>query len=204
VDTLLDTGGLVDWPHVIKLCTRFGIDLFFTSIVVYGVYFRLYRAREFAFTFLIFNIITFSLCELLRQVPTELGFALGLFAVFGILRYRTEAIRMRDLTYLFIVIGLAIVNGVANEYVDLAELLLVNGVIVGVTAMEVLPTRRTHEATPMLYDNLGLLRPGFTDELYADVARRTGLKVVRLEVNRIDMLREAAEVTVHYRIAEES
>ena len=115
MEYIFGTGEFVDWPDFIKLLTRLGIDLAITSIVVLAVYYRQYRSREFAFTYFIFNIITFSLCVLLRKVPMELGFALGLFAVFGMLRYRTEEIRMRDLTYLFIVIGLGILNGVANR-----------------------------------------------------------------------------------------
>jgi len=199
VEELFGTGELFDAADFIKLCARLGVDLLFTAIVIYGVYYRLYRGREFAFTYLIFNIITFSLCVLLRKVPMELGFALGLFAVFGMLRYRTEEIRMRDLTYLFIVIGLGILNGVANKKVSLFELLLVNGVITVVTLLELRPGSRSQGATPMLYDNLRLLQPGHRGELHADVAARTGLDVIRVQVNRIDMLRDAAEITVYYR-----
>lgn len=200
---LFGTGELVNLSDLATLATRFGIDIFFTSIIVFGVYYRLYRGREFAFTYLIFNVITFSLCVLLRRVPMELGFALGLFAVFGMLRYRTEEIRMRDLTYLFIVIGLGIMNGVANSSISLAELLVVNGLICGVTAFELLPNSRSHATTPMLYDNLRLLRPGNTAELHADIRNRTGLEVLRVQVNRIDMIRDAAEVMVYYRIGDE-
>jgi hypothetical protein len=199
VEALFGTGQLADWPDFLKLCTRFGIDLLFASVIVYKVYFRLYGGREFAFTYMVFNIITFSLCVLLRKVPMELGFALGLFAVFGMLRYRTEEIRMRDLTYLFIVIGLGILNGVANKKISLLELLAVNSVIMGITLLELRQGARRHGSTPMLYDNLNLLRPGEQAALHADVAARTGLDVVKVQVNRIDMIRDAAEITVHYR-----
>jgi hypothetical protein len=199
VEAYFGTDQVVNWPDFIKLCTRFGVDLGFAGIVVYLVYFRLYGGREFAFTYMVFNIITFSLCALLRKVPMEIGFALGLFAVFGMLRYRTEEIRMRDLTYLFIVIGLGILNGVANKKVSLFELLAVNGVIVGITLLELRKNTRRHGSTPMLYDNLNLLRPGEQAALHADVAARTGLDVIKVQVNRIDMIRDAAEITVHYR-----
>jgi hypothetical protein len=198
VEEIFGTGKFIDYDDFAKLCTRLLLDLFFTGIVTFGVYYRLYRAREFAFTYLIFNIITFSLCVLLRKVPMELGFALGLFAVFGMLRYRTEEIRMRDLTYLFIVIGLGILNGVANKSISLVELLAVNGAICAVTAFELWPGSHAGH-TPMIYDNLALLRPGHRDELIADVSQRTGLDVVRVQVNRIDMIRDAAEITVYYK-----
>jgi hypothetical protein len=186
------------WDFV-KLVSRLGLDLVFTWIVVSLVYGRLYRNRELIFTYYLFNVITFTLCLLLRKVPMELGFALGLFAVFGILRYRTEEIRTRDLTYLFIVIGIAILNGVSNKKVSLAELVTVDAVIVGLTAaIELAPRHRSSGHAPVLYDNLALLHPGREAELHEDVGRRLGVQVVRVQVHRVDLLRDAAEITVHF------
>ena len=200
MNTLFGTEMLVDVEDLLKLVSRLGLNLIVTSVVVMGVYYRLYRNRDFVFTYYVFNVITFSLCVLLRKVPMELGFALGLFAVFGILRYRTEEIRMRDLTYMFIVIGIAILNAVANKKVSLAVLLVVNTVIVGVAlVIELQPTRRRETSTPMLYDSLELLQPGRTQELIADLTRRTGFEVTGVQVHRIDLLRDAAEITVSYR-----
>lgn len=193
------TDRFMDPGDFLRLVTRLSLDIGFASIVILVVYYRLYKNREFVFTYFIFNLITFSMCVLLRKVPMELGFALGLFAVFGILRYRTEEIRMRDLTYLFIMIGLGIINGVANKKVSTAELLLVNGTIVGITALLEMPrSARRYGSTPMLYDNLKLLQPNLRAELIADLMKRTGLEVVRVQVHRIDMLRDAAEITVFY------
>jgi hypothetical protein len=198
VNDILGTDTLIDLDFL-RLVVRLGIDLAFVSLVVLSVYFRLHRNREYVFTYFVFNIITFALCLLLRKVPIELGFALGLFAVFGILRYRTEPIRIRELTYLFIVIGLGILNGVANKKISLAELLAVNGVIVMATALlELYPRGRTERSTPFVYDNLALLRPGREAELLADLRARTGLEVVRVEVQRVDLLRDAAELVVHH------
>lgn len=202
MNELFGTDQLFDSGDFLKLVSRLGLDLAFASIVIAVVYYRLYRSREYVFTYYIFNVITFSMCVLLRKVPMELGFALGLFAVFGILRYRTEEIRMRDLTYLFIVIGLGIINAVANRKVSLVELLTVNAIIVAVTAaLELYPRGYRHGATPMLYDKLELLRPGQHAALLADLKARTGLDIVRVHVNRIDMLRDAAEITVSHRRA---
>ena len=182
-----------------RLLVRLGVDLFFVTFVVWFVYYRVYKNREFVFTYYVFNVITFSLCVLLRKVPMELGFALGLFGVFGILRYRTEQIRIRDLTYLFIVIGMALINAVANKKVSAAELLLVNVVICGMVALLELPRSvRNHGATPMIYDNLAMLKPGKEQALINDLSERTGMTVVRVEVHTIDFLRDAAEITVVY------
>ncbi len=188
-----------DSEDMIKLLLRFAIDMTFAGVVIKLVYHRLYQNREYVFTYFLFNIITFCMCMLLRKVPIELGFALGLFAVFGILRYRTEAIRIRDLTYLFIVIGLGILNSLSNKKISVAELMFVNMAIVGMTAvLELHPANRGRRSTPMFYDNLALLRPGREDDLHRDLRDRTGLAVVRVDVLRIDMLRDAAELTVFY------
>ena len=205
MNELFGTGALIDVEDFLKLITRLVLDLTFTSLIVVGIYYRLYRNREFVFTYFVFNVITFSMSVLLRKVPMELGFALGLFAVFGILRYRTEEIRMRDLTYMFIVIGVGIINAVSNKKISLAELLAVNMVIVGVAAIiELHPSGKHHGATPMLYDNLMLLQPGRDEELRQDLSQRTGLDVVRVQVHRIDLLRDAAEITVFYKGAKKS
>lgn len=187
----------VDKGDLIKLVSRAALDLLCVWLVASGIYARLYRdRRDYVFTYYLLNLITFSMCALLRKVPMELGFALGLFAVFGILRYRTEPIRMRDLTYLFVVIGLAILNAVANKKISFVEMIAVDALIVGATAViELAPRHRVHGETPVLYDNLGLLQPGREQELYADLAARTGLPVVAVRIHRIDLLRDAAEIT---------
>lgn len=199
MDDVIGMDGVVDWPDFLRLLARFALDLGFTAFIVVGVYYRLYRSREFVFTYFIFNIITFSLCVLLRKVPMELGFALGLFAVFGILRYRTEEIRMRDLTYLFIVIGLGILNAVANKKVSLFEVITVNAIIAGFTGgLELSKRSRAHGSTPILYDNLELLRPDRRTDLLADLSARTGSDVIRVQIHRIDLLRDAAEITIYF------
>ena len=182
-----------------KLASRLLFDLFFTCIVVLGVYVRRYGKTEYVFTYFMFNVITFTLCFLLRKVPIELGFALGLFAVFGILRYRTEPIRTRDLTYLFVVIGIAILNAVVNKKVSLAELLLVNGSIASVTViLEYLPFFRRDQTQSIVYDNMEIVRSGNMQALKDDLQVRTGLTVNKVHVDRIDLLRSTALLTIYF------
>jgi len=199
MNELLGTKMLIDTGDFFKLFARLMLNLFFATVVIRFVYYRLYKDREYLFTYYLFNVITFCLCLLLRKVPIELGFALGLFAVFGILRYRTEPIRIRDLTYLFICIGLAILNAVANKKVSLAELLLVNSIIVGLTVvLELRPGQQRSTAAPVFYDNLELLNPDRRDELIADIKQRTGFDVVSVSITSVDMLRDSAELKVFY------
>ena len=197
---MIGLGSLVGWEGLATLLARLTLDLAFTGVVTQLVYFRLYRNREHVFTCYLFNLVTICLCLLLRKGPAELGFGLTLFGVFGILRYRTEQIRSRDLTYLFIAIGIGIINGVADRNVSAAELLVVNGVIVTMTSLLELRLCGAPEvSTPMLYDRLALLQPGQEATLIADIASRTGLAVVRVETQRIDLLRDAAEITIYFR-----
>ncbi len=178
---------------------RLALDALATFIVVELVYARVHRRRDYVFTYALVNVITFSLSFMLGRVPVELGFALGLFAVFGILRYRTEAIRMRDLTYLFVVIGLGIVNAVGLEHIAILELAMVDALIAGSVVVLERPGRRERvEDRPMTYDKLELLRPGNEAALRADLETRTGLRVQHVTVDSIDLVREVASITVHY------
>jgi hypothetical protein len=199
--TLLGSDALVDWPSLVRLLSRLALDLVFAGMVIRMIYYPLYRNREYVFTYCLFNVITFCLCLLLRRMPSHLGLALALFGVFGILRYRTEQIRIRDLTYLFIVIGLGVLNAFGDGTVSVVELLVVNGVIVTLTAMLELGSRGGggERSTPMIYDQLELLRPGNEADLLSDLSTKLGRAVVRVEVNQFDLLRDAAELTVFYR-----
>ena len=191
---------VLDLAELAKLLLRFGINFAFATVVIRLVYYRLYRDRGFLFTFYLLNVITFTLCFLLRKVPAELGFALAIFAVFSILRFRTEQIRNRDLTYLFIVIGIGVINAVANKTVNIAELLAVNSLIAGLTVLiEYAHFGARERSMPLLYDNLELLKPGRQDELLLDISERTGLSADRVEVESIDLLRDSALLRVHTR-----
>jgi hypothetical protein len=200
MNQLLGVDALVDWPGLIGLLARLALNLAFAVAVIRGIYQRHYQNRDYVFTYYTFNVITFCLCLLLRKVASPMGLALALFGVFGILRYRTEQIRIRDLTYLFIVIGIAVLNALGDRTVSVAELLAVNGVILGTTALLELGSSRQREyTTPLLYDHLELLRPGSEADLLADLREKLGLAVVRVEVNEFDLLRDAATITVFYR-----
>ncbi|MGC6510382.1 MAG: DUF4956 domain-containing protein [Myxococcota bacterium] len=187
--------------NLFRLLGRMFLDLIFTLLVVFGVYVRRYSKNHYVFTYIIFNIITFTLCFLLRQVPIELGFALGLFAVFGILRYRTEAIHTRDLTYLFVVIGLGILNAVASQGISLSELLTVNLSIVILTAvLELNPKSQDKKQLPMTYDNMEILKQNDPESLIKDLKERTGLPVINVHIQRIDLLKDTADILVDYQV----
>jgi len=184
----------------LKLLLRFALNFSCVWVLVRGIHFQRYRDRELAFTYVMLNVITFALCFLLRKVPIELGFALGLFAVFGILRYRTEAIRTRDLTYLFISIGLAVLNAVANKKVSLSELLFIDLTILALTWIMTQVPRFREESYELIYDNLDLLGPNKHTELIADLRQRTGQDVIWVGLGEFDLLRDTVRLTIRCKV----
>ena len=117
----------------LELVIRFVFNFVATFLIVRYVYYPKTHRRDFLFTFILIGIVVFLMCFLLESVKLQLGFALGLFAVFGIIRYRTMAIPIKEMTYLFVVIGLSVVNALANKKVSYAELVFTNLIVLGVT-----------------------------------------------------------------------
>tara|TARA_B110000971_G_scaffold88913_1_gene91418 strand:- start:180 stop:827 length:648 start_codon:yes stop_codon:yes gene_type:complete len=191
---------LFNQKDLFKLFIRFLIDFSFTFVIIRVLYFAANRRKDYLFTFFIFNILTFFICFLLRKVPMELGFALGLFAVFGILRYRTEPIPIKEMTYLFIVIGLAMINALANKKISWAELVFVNATILMVTlSFEKLWFNNEVQHKNIIYDRIDLIKTENRIEMLGDLRARTGLNVVKVQIGKIDFLRDVATVTVFYK-----
>ena len=190
---------LYDSKDLIKLLFKFSIDLIFLFIIVRVIYYRIKDEKDYVFTFFMFNILTFFICFLLRKVPMEMGFALGLFAVFGILRYRTEAIPIRQMTYLFIVIGLSMINSLANKSISWFEILLANGIITIITYLIDRVWFSTIELTKtILYEKIELIKPENEQELIEDLKQRTGLQIVAVKIDKVDFLRDTAQVKIYY------
>lgn len=130
----------------------------------------------------------------------ELGFALGLFAVFGILRYRTEPIPIKEMTYLFIVIGLAMINALANKKISWAELMFVNSTILLVTlSFEKLWFNNEVQSKNVVYERIDLIKSENRLEMIRDLRERTGLDIIRIQIGKIDFLRDVANVTVFFK-----
>ena len=141
----------------------------------------------------------FLLCVLLDSVKLQLGFALGLFAIFGIIRYRTDPIAIKEMTYLFLVIGISVVNALSNKKISYAELVFANLMIVFVTyGMENLWLLRHQSRKNITYEKIELILPERREELIADLKARTGIDVIRVEIRRIDFLRDTANLRIFY------
>lgn len=190
---------IYDSKDLIKLLFKFSIDLFFLFLIVRIIYYRTKDEKDYVFTFFMFNILTFFICFLLRKVPMEMGFALGLFAVFGILRYRTEAIPIRQMTYLFIVIGLSMINSLANKSISWMEILLANSIITIITYLIDRVWFSTIEQTKsILYEKIDLIKPENEQNLIEDLKLRTGLNITSVKIDKVDFLRDSAQITIYY------
>ena len=191
---------LFDGSDFGKLIFKFAIDFIFLFVIVRLVYYKVKDEKDYVFTFFIFNILTFFICYLLRKVPMEMGFALGLFAVFGILRYRTEAIPVRQMTYLFIVIGISMINALANKSISIMELVFTNGIITLITyAIDRVWFQSLELTKSITYEKIDLILPEKEEELIEDLKLRTGLNISSVKVGKIDFLRDTAQVTIYYK-----
>ena len=190
---------LFDLEDLTKLLFKFGINFIFLIVIVRLIYYKIRDDKDYVFTFIMFNILTFFICFLLRKVPMQMGFALGLFAVFGILRYRTEAIPIRQMTYLFIVIGISMINALSNKSISIFELLFTNGFITLITYLiDSVWFQSIEESKNILYEKIDLIKPEKESEMIEDLKQRTGLPIHAVKVEKIDFLRDTASIKIFY------
>lgn len=184
---------------VFKLLFRFVWNLvFLTLCVVLAIYPR-EKERQFVFTAVMMNIMVFFICFTLKKFELQLGMALGLFAIFGVLRYRTSSITTKEMSYLFVVIGIAVVNALSNKKTSYTELLAVN-VLVLITAivMERFDGGRRSLQFTMNYDKVKWLRPEFRQQLIADLTSKTGLEVTHVEIKTLGVKKSSSTILVTY------
>ena len=177
---------------IYKMVVRFLFNLFFLLLVV-GIAYSTYNQKNqrYTFNFVLINIVVFFICFTLKKLELELGMALGLFAIFAIIRYRTDQIEVKDMTYLFLVIGLAVINSLSNKKTSYIELVFTNAAVftacifmerfLGPEVKKVKLTR-----SELVYEKLDLLRPENVEELYEDIYQRTGIRADRVEIKQID------------------
>ena len=190
---------LMNWEDFWDLVIRACFNLFVVLLLVRVLYYRITPRKEYLFTYILISVVVFFMIMLLENVGVEIGFALGLFAIFGMLRYRTQQIPIREMTYLFLVIGISVINSLANRRVSYAELLLTNAAILLVTyLLEKVYLLKTETKKLIFYERVELIKPESRAELIADLEERTGLSIHRVEVDRIDYLRDAARIYIFY------
>lgn len=173
-----------------------GIDLATVLLIIVFVYHPNYKKMDTIFTFILFNVVIFLLTFVLNKVKMSMGAAFGLFAVFSMLRYRTEGIGIKDMTYLFIFVALGLLSGIQMDFYELA---IICSIIFIITLL--LDTKlilKKEVSKQIKYEKIELVKPEKRDELIAELIERTGLPVHRVEVHQMDYLRDMAEVTIFY------
>ena len=189
---------------ILHLGVSLGLDLLMVSIVVLLGYKRQsVMGKGFVFTFYIFNLIIFFICYLLSAVELSLGFGFGLFALFSILRYRTITIDIREMTFLFVVIALGIINALPYKSLTFSELLLIDAIIVAsVFVLHKLEFGDGIQSLLIRYERIEFVKSNQKLELLADLKARTGLEIVRFEIESINFMTDTAEIRVYYKKAE--
>lgn len=200
-----------------ELGIRFALNLFICWILVHFFYYKKSKRRDYYFTFMVFSSAMLLLLYIMGNVEVGVGLTLGLFAIFGVIRYRTETVPIREMTYLFVIIALAAANGLAPLYhvVDLhtdaphyalewgnvAIMALVNLLVVVLVWVLESESLVKHTTTKLvLYDRIELIVPEKRDELIADLEKRIGVKVENIEIGHVDFLKDAAFIKVYYHL----
>ena len=193
----LDTP-LVDATNMSQLLLHFLINLFFCGIIIHKLYYPKSQRRDYYFTFALISLSIFFMIFLLGSVKIKVGFALGLFAIFGIIRYRTEQMPVREMTYLFVLIAVSVINALAVT-LTYGELLLTNILFVcSIWLFEDIPWVKHVNEKLVKYDRIDLIQPEHYEEMKADLEKRLGFSIIRFEVGSVDFLKDVAMVKVYY------
>jgi hypothetical protein len=195
---------IIDYSSFLELVIRFSLNLAVILIIVRWLYYSTTKRKDYLFTYILISTVIFLLCYLLENVKLEIGFALGLFAIFGIIRYRTNAIPIKEMTYLFLIIGISVINALANTKTSVAEVLFTNIAIISITYGLEKKWLLKHESTKkIIYEKINLIKPENYEELLRDLRERTGIQnIIRVETGNIDFLKDICTITLFYETSE--
>jgi hypothetical protein len=185
---------------LLSILIRFSFNLVVLVILIRFIYYKFTKKAEYLFSFLLMGIIIFLLCSLLGTVDIQLGMALGLFAIFAILRFRTVNYTTKDMTYIFTVIGVSVINSQANIPPPIAGALIVNSIIIiAAFLLELFLRKNGISSVLIVYNKPELLNPGFRKELMLELSNQTGLTIERVKVRKIDIGKGNAELEAFFR-----
>lgn len=186
----------------LELIWRFALNMGIVIILARWLYYPTTRRRSYLFTYILISTLIFLLCYLLKNVTLQIGFSLGLFAIFAIIRYRTNSISIKEMTYLFLIIGISVINALADTKTHLREVLFSNIAILLITfSLEKLWLLKRETEKTIVYDKLDLIKPERYDELVRDVEERTGIKKInRIGIGKIDFARNICNLKIFYEI----
>jgi hypothetical protein len=184
-----------------ELIGRYGFNFIVTFILVRLIYYPVNKRKEYLFTYFLFNTLIFIMCYMLASSKQSIGFAFGLFAVFSILRYRTEVVPIKEMAYFFICITLGVMNALATKKISYAELVFANALILIMTFVLdgwIWRNLTNENMKEIEYERIDLITPEKRDDMLNDLKTRTGLSVHRIEIVKIDFLRDVARIKAFY------
>jgi Domain of unknown function (DUF4956) len=183
----------------IVLLIRMAVNLIALTILIRYLYYPKTKRKDYLFTYYLIGMITFFLCFGLKKLDIDTGMGLGLFAIFGIIRYRTDAIEIKEMTYLFLIIGVSVVNALASNQISISEMLIINTATILLTyGLENLWLVKHETRKTINYERIDLIVPEKHDEMLADLIARTGIQINRFEIGKIDFLNDTAQVRIFY------
>ncbi len=191
---------VLDLSNLLELIGRFSLNLIVILILVRWLYFSTAKRKDYLFTYILISSIVFLLCYILESVALQLGFALGLFAIFGIIRYRTLTMPIKEMTYLFLIIGISVINALTDTTSSIIEVIFTNGIIIFITWGLEKKWLLKHESSKNInYEKIHLILPDKHNELIEDLQARTGIsKITRIEIGEIDFLKDTCHIKIFF------
>ena len=183
-----------------KMILRFFINLFFLTAIVKYIYHKNNENKDYFFTFYAIGIVVFFLCFTLKKYELDLGMALGLFAIFGILRYRTVPLDDKEMTYLFVIIGVSVMNALSNKKMSYIEIITANSAIVfGLYWLELYWSTNFLISKKIVYETIENIHPSNHEKLKKDLEERLGIEIYDFEIGDVNFLRDTAQITIRYK-----
>ena len=183
-----------------ELLERFVLNFVLTAVIIRFIYYKYAQNKAYMFTYFMISTVVFLLCYSLKRNELDIGLALGLFAVFGIIRYRTDTIDIKEMTYLFVIIGVAVINALSSDAVGLGEILFGNVAVV----LMLLILERVMKAPLLLQQQeiiipySELVKPDHRSALITSLGAETGLDIKKVQIGKIDLLTQSVKVTLFY------
>ena len=196
VDAFYKISSKISWILLINLAS--------VLILLKWIYYPIYKHRNLFFTFIIFNLIIFLITFLLNKIELSMGAAFGLFAVFSMLRFKTDDLSLKDMTYLFLAIAIGLISAITKikdteDWLENVFLILVNAIIIGITyLLESNIITKQEMSQSLVYENSELIKPEKHEELLLDIFNRTGIKAHRVSIQKIDVTKNAVQLTIYY------
>lgn len=196
----MDVNSFVQDTTLWSILIRFFVNLLVLYILVVLVYYRFSKKEEFLFSYILIGVMIFLICGILGTLDLQMGLALGLFAIFAIIRFRTIQYSVKDITYVFLVIGISVINSQANIPPPVIGAVIINISVILITlSLELFLQKKSLSKLDIIYSKAELLKPGNRKELLKDLSHQTGHDIVKVVIQRINIKRGNAEIEVYFK-----